>query len=144
MQMPRLTQIKELAGLLHSQGGLDTEGHELDPLKKEDAEGDESESFDQELLMEEDAFVRLKTSIMEDSTIKYYRGCQKSRQTAWRDKGKQIDLLKAATGTALITQFSPSPTLTLQVQHQTNLYWQKQYQRRRKLGRQPLLLELRS
>jgi len=41
----------------------------------------ESESFDQELVMEEDAFVRLKASIIEDSTIRYYRGCQKSRQT---------------------------------------------------------------
>jgi len=125
----------------------DTEGHELDPLQKEDAkgdgsepldledtEGDESESFDQELVMKEDAFVRLKASVMEDSTIKYYRGCQKSRQTAWRDKRKQIDLRKAATGTALITQYSKnsseSETLTLQVQRQTNLYWQE-YQCRR-------------
>jgi len=76
----------------------DTEGHELDSLQKEDAEGDESkpldledterdesETFDQELVMEEDAFVRLKASIMEDSTIKYYGACQKSRKTAWRD-----------------------------------------------------------
>jgi len=78
----------------------------LDPLQKEDAEGDGSESFDQELVMKKDAFVRLKPSIMEDSTIKYYRGCQKSRQTTWRDKRKQIDLRKAATGTALITQYS--------------------------------------
>jgi len=36
------------------------------------------------LVMEVDAFVQLKASVMEGfvPTIKYYRGCQKSRQTS--------------------------------------------------------------
>jgi len=39
-------------------------------------------------------FAQLKASMMEDSgsTIKYQRGCQKSRQATWQDKRKQMDL----------------------------------------------------
>jgi len=65
--------------------------------------------------MEEDAFAQLKASMREDSgsTIKYQQGCQKSRQTTWRDKRKQMDLRKAATGTALITQHFKDPSETI-------------------------------
>ena len=61
--------------------------------------------LDQELVMAEDAFVRLKTAMMEEPVIKYARSCQMSRQTIWRDKRKQQELREAATGSAVITQY---------------------------------------
>ncbi|RPB21985.1 hypothetical protein L211DRAFT_850966 [Terfezia boudieri ATCC MYA-4762] len=46
------------------------------------------ETLDQELIMEEDAFAKLKASVMEDSesvsTIKYHRGSE-------RDKKRKLD-----------------------------------------------------
>jgi len=40
----------------------DTEDDEWEPLDLEDIKGSKSESFNQELVMKEDAFVQLKTS----------------------------------------------------------------------------------
>ncbi|RPB23933.1 hypothetical protein L211DRAFT_838386, partial [Terfezia boudieri ATCC MYA-4762] len=69
---------------------------------------EELETLYQELIMEADAFAKLKASVIEDSTvptIKYYRGSQQSRQTIWRDKKRKLDLQRAATSTALITEY---------------------------------------
>jgi len=113
--MPRLTKKKRAcrAATLASQVARRRENWKVPEL--EDTEQDELETFDQELVMEEDGFAQLKTSMMEDSgsTIKYQRGCKKSRQTTWRDKRKQMDLRKAATGTALITQYFKDPSETI-------------------------------
>ena len=76
-------------------------------------ENDENDELipDKELVMGKDVFEQLKMSIMKDpepGTFRYARGCQKSRQTIWRDKKQKKDLQEATTGTAVITQFFKS------------------------------------
>ncbi|KAF8424326.1 hypothetical protein EV426DRAFT_716937 [Tirmania nivea] len=119
--MPRLTRKKRVcraatyaSQLAHRHQQKRTEVPELEELEElEDSDIEEAwETLDQELIMEADAFAKLKASVIEDSTvptIKYYRGSQQSRQTIWRDKKRKLDLQMAATGTALITEYFKNP-----------------------------------
>ena len=82
------------AATLASQIARQRKNHKVLELEdlKDDSEAleDEPEVLGQESIMEEDAFVQFKASIMEDSIrlIKYYRGRQQSRQTIWCNKKK--------------------------------------------------------
>ncbi|KAF8434216.1 hypothetical protein BGX38DRAFT_178976 [Terfezia claveryi] len=110
-EVPELEELKELEELEDADIEEELEDSDIEE-ELETLDQEELETLDQELIMEADAFAKLKASVIENSTvptIKYYRGSQQSRQTIWRDKKRKLDLQMAATGAALITEYFKNP-----------------------------------